>query len=152
MSEAEILELSALARSNLISAIQWWASVTFGLIALAHFGRKTLNLPLVIIVISLYVAFSGWVGNLVVAQIAELGDLAADLRSLATDSYELSQTGSSLALGLSPSSAIAISLLAAVAIFGTFFSGIGYLIWTYRSRSAERCASQDTCEVDDFRK
>lgn len=136
MSEAEILELLAIARSNLVGGIQWWASVTFGLIALTHFGRKSLSLPLVTIVASLYIAFTGWIGVIVVMQAREFDALRADVAALETESYALSQTA--LELVQAPAAVLfALRSLSAIAIFGAFASSIGYLIWTYRHASKQ---------------
>lgn len=41
--------------------VQWWVSVTFGLIAVAHFAAARLNLFLVVLLATLYTAFTGWV-------------------------------------------------------------------------------------------
>ena len=58
MSEAELLtEIQfLLERSNYLT--QWWASMSLGLILVAHFGRKSLNLPVVIVLLFVYVSFS----------------------------------------------------------------------------------------------
>lgn len=58
MTTYEFLEIFALSKSQQISLLQWWASISFGLIALSHIGRKQLNLSLVILIVLLYIGFS----------------------------------------------------------------------------------------------
>jgi hypothetical protein len=122
----------------LIGLFQWWASVTFGLIALAHFGRKSLNLPLVVVDLGLYVAFSAWLSHLTSARQAELDNLRADLMALASDSYQLSQT--SLSTEAVNSTAL---WLGSAAIFGAFFASIGYFVWAYVRNGLNKQAARD---------
>ena len=64
MSEFEILDLMTKTEDQRFNLIQWWAGVTFGLIALSHFAGRKLNLFLVVLVVLLYVGFTLFVGDL----------------------------------------------------------------------------------------
>lgn len=55
MTEAEAIEIMNFALGELLDLIQWWASISIGLIALTHFWEKRLNLA---IVISLAIAYT----------------------------------------------------------------------------------------------
>lgn len=58
-AEANILELIALANSQYFSLLQWWASISVGLVAIAHFASDRLNLFLLAALSVLYIAYTG---------------------------------------------------------------------------------------------
>jgi hypothetical protein len=56
VSEDRILELTLLANEQTATYLQWWLSISIGLVALAHFAIRKINLPIVVFVSALYVA------------------------------------------------------------------------------------------------
>jgi hypothetical protein len=80
--ETAILELIAIAMGHAWSLLQWWANISFGLIALTHFGAARLNRLLVVTLVILYTLFTVfWLLNHL-ALVAELLGHVADLRTL----------------------------------------------------------------------
>ena len=55
---SEAIELFEIAVAQQISLIQWWASVTFAVIAVSYLTRKNLNAFLAAPILLLYIAFS----------------------------------------------------------------------------------------------
>ena len=64
MNEAEIIVAWGEVSAHLWTILQFWASISFGIIALAHFAPERLNNFLVAFVIFLYTVFSFMCGGL----------------------------------------------------------------------------------------
>ena len=60
MPDLLIAEQLRLALSQAFDLMQWWASISFGLLALIHFLRKQLNIAFVVLLFVLYAAFTYW--------------------------------------------------------------------------------------------
>ena len=58
MNEFQLVETFRESWAVVWSQLQWWASVSFGLLALASFGRKHLSLAVTIGLTTLYALFS----------------------------------------------------------------------------------------------
>ena len=56
MSEDRILELTLQANELTATYLQWWLSISIGLVAVAHFAIRKINLPIVLFISALYVA------------------------------------------------------------------------------------------------
>jgi hypothetical protein len=129
--ELQMLELIKLSLDQAWSLLQWWASISFGLIALAHFSARKLNLLFVTILLVLYTLFTAyWFINFWSVALQLLGhiqDLAA-LRETETLSKASEATIDSF-VGLRGPIAFAILILCVV---GTFCASSGYLIHRYR--------------------
>ena len=61
MTERDLVEAMFAIFDRYWNIIQWWGSVSFGLIAVAHFAVEKLNFYLLMLLIMLYGLFSGWV-------------------------------------------------------------------------------------------
>lgn len=62
--------------------LQWWASVSFGLLALAGFGRKHLSLPVTIGLSALYLLFSVYSAINVYAMVMPIVATVSELSAL----------------------------------------------------------------------
>ena len=128
MSEAEILEQLFSVFDRYWFVVQWWASVSFGIIMVAYFAAEKLSALLLGIILVLYLIYSGWVYMLLAYNIDIAYGLLADLNIL-SNAGELQSQGARNALenqfvryGTS---------LGNVALPLTFFACIGYLLYAF---------------------
>lgn len=134
MSEAEILEQLFSIFDRYWFIVQWWASVSFGLIMIAYFAADKLSSFLLVIVLGLYVIYSGWVYMLLVYNVDVAYGLFEDLNSLSSAGALKSQ-GAKVALE-NPFVTYG-TWLGMIALPATFFSCIGYLLYAhFRSRKS----------------
>jgi len=128
MTEADIVTQYNLFTDRVIVILQWWASVSFALIAIAHFSAKKLNLVLVLTLSILYVLLSifvvGTLGRNLSLQVGLQEDLAA-IQAIG----ELSHFGETMMSELSPLAGL--SLL--IGMLGLFIGALFYLFFSYRS-------------------
>ncbi|MEZ5503463.1 MAG: hypothetical protein R3E50_12730 [Halioglobus sp.] len=130
MSEAEILEQLFSVFDRYWFIVQWWASVSFGLIMVAYFAAERLSALILGTVLALYLIYSGWVYMLLVYNIDIASGLMADLSSL-NSVGELKSQGAMNALE-NPFVTYG-TWLGNVALPATFFACIGYLLYAYFS-------------------
>ena len=128
MSEAEILEQLFSIFDRYWFIVQWWASVSFGLIMIAYFAADKLSALLLGTVIGLYLIYSGWIYMLLIYNIEIAFGLLTDLRSL-SDAGEIKTQGARVAI--ENPFVIYGTWLGNVALPSTFFACIGYLIYAY---------------------
>ena len=128
VSEAEILEQLFSVFDRYWFVVQWWASVSFGIIMVAYFAAEKLSALLLGIILVLYLIYSGWVYMLLAYNIDIAYGLLADLNIL-SNAGELQSQGARNALenqfvryGTS---------LGNVALPLTFFACIGYLLYAF---------------------
>ena len=128
MSEAEILEQLFSIFDRYWFIVQWWASVSFGLIMIAYFAADKLSALLLGTVIGLYLIYSGWIYMLLIYNIEIAFGLLTDLRSL-SDAGEIKTQGARVAI--ENPFVIYGTWLGNVALPSTFFACIGYLVYAY---------------------
>ncbi|MEZ5572256.1 MAG: hypothetical protein R3E64_09545 [Halioglobus sp.] len=128
MSEAEILEQLFSVFDRYWFIVQWWASVSFGLIMVAYFAAERLSALILGTVLALYLIYSGWVYMLLVYNIDIASGLMADLSSL-NSVGELKSQGARNALE-NPFVTYG-TWLGNIALPSTFFACIGYLLYAY---------------------
>ena len=128
MSEYEILTLINLTEDQRFNLIQWWAGVTFGLIALSHFAGHKLNLFLVVLIITLYVGFSLFVGELFFENIRQAELHRMDLAAMLAQGARLSAVSEAIV-------ASEARWLQAVgfylAVVGAFLGSICYVVYAF---------------------
>ena len=129
MSEAELLIQWSSNNENGWSFIQWWASVTFGLIALAHFFEKHLNLFVVILVIGLYCSFSFFAITSLAIFINHNADIVEELKALMV-SGNISASSAGFLRGFEDIRVLN-GIAARISMFGGFGGSISYLIYRY---------------------
>lgn len=140
MTEAEIYEFINVHQGTLITLMQWWASVSFALVALAHFGRNNLNLFLVSIVLLLYVAFSLFASRIFMGQVNRITQLTGDLYSISGNVPDASGISSYMLrhVGESDASNRARYWSLLVALIGTFLGSVAYVIYAYQGTRKRR--------------
>lgn len=136
MSEAEVLEQLFSIFDRYWTIVQWWASVSFGVIMIAHFAADKLKAFLLITVLVLYVLYSTWVYLLLVYNVDIAYGLFRDLDALsragALESFGAQAVLENPFVGYGTS-------LGMVALPATFLACIGYLLYAYiHARKSER--------------
>lgn len=124
MTEVEIAYQTFLYGEAMASMLQWWAGVSFGLIAVSYFAAKRINLFFVIVLLSLYILFSIGLVNTLVAiqgwQAALMADFAA-----------LESTSNFGAVFMSSTAGSPFRSAFALAVLGTFLGCIAYVVYAY---------------------
>jgi hypothetical protein len=128
MSEAEIMVQVSLNDEALWVMIQWWVSISFGLIALAHFGRNQLTLPLVILLALIYIAGTGVYWTVIQIYVQSSLDYFGDLRSL-RDAGALTQGTETYIRRWTDPWHVGFF---GIAMIGIFFGTIWYFFYRYR--------------------
>ena len=128
VSEAEILEQLFSTFDRYWFIVQWWASVSFGLIMIAYFAAEKISALLLGTILGLYLIYTSWVYMLLVYNVDIGAGLLADLNSL-SNSDELKTQGARVAL--ENPFVIYGTWLGNVALPLTFFACIGYLLYAY---------------------
>ncbi len=134
MSEDRIIELLLLAGDQTTDLLQWWLSISIGVVALAHFVARKLNLTIVIVVSVLYAAhtYSTVDGILRLGRVSSGGLL--DLERMA----DLGNVSLMTETFLQPAGLPPPGLAYAVAFVGTFLGTLGFLVYSYsRARSTK---------------
>ena len=125
MTEADLVNFIFAIYDRYWSMAQWWVSITFGLIIVAHFAASKLNLYLVILLILLYTAFTGWLGMFYIYNMDIVGGYLTDLRSM----ENISNRGT---LALMRSEAIPLgALFQNISVMVMYFGSVSYLIYAY---------------------
>ena len=82
MTEAELTYLLSEVIDRTWSMQQWWASISFGVLIIAHMAANKLNLLLVAIILGLYAAFTFYMGNILQIHLGEMAAIFQDIESL----------------------------------------------------------------------
>lgn len=128
MSEADILEQLFSVYDRYWVIVQWWASVSFGLIMIAYFAADKLRALLLIVILVLYLIYSAWVFMLLIYNIDVAYGLFEDL-ALLNSSGLLKSRGAKVALE-NPYVGYGTNL-GMIALPATFFACVGYLVYAY---------------------
>jgi len=134
MTEYEILTLITLTEDQRFNLIQWWAGVTFGLIALSHFAGHKLNLFLVTLVVLLYIGFSMFVGQLFFANVAQSELHRQDLAEMLALGRQLSAVSEDI---VSADRMVLQAIGFYLAVVGAFLGSICYVIYAYLRARAD---------------
>tara|TARA_B100001540_G_scaffold225559_1_gene199757 strand:+ start:2806 stop:3216 length:411 start_codon:yes stop_codon:yes gene_type:complete len=128
MTEAELLAEYALRIDRVWSMAQWWASVTFAVLLAAHLGVRTLNRPIVTIIIFLYTVFTAFVALTIYANSENILAIKSSLRVL----EDLTLLGSRMA---GEGGAGYLSLLWFLILSLTYLATVYYTLYCYFSRN-----------------
>ena len=131
MSEAELLLLASESLDRMWSLIQWWASISFGILALTHIASDKLGTFLAILIPALYTGFSLGVLGVVQRNFGIVESVYQDLRLLQSEGVDLSGTAQYVMQGGENSIARALPLILAL----TYFGVVGYFAYTYRAKN-----------------
>lgn len=128
--ETAILELVAIAMGHAWSLLQWWASISFGLIALTHFGAPRLNRLLVIVLVTLYSLFTvfWWLNHS--ALVHELLGHVSDLKTL-QESQALGAAALAKVELFEGWRGIASAVIVLLCVLGTYVGTTAYLLHTF---------------------
>ena len=129
MSEAEITYQLSEIFNRVWSMQQWWASISFGLIVLAHVASERLNALLVVIVVTLYSAFTFFVFHMLGRNWESVTGYIADLQQISDSGQKLGD--GTLAL-MQPQNEVA-NVLIIVALYGTYAGCNAYPLYRYFS-------------------
>lgn len=131
MTEAEIVYQLSEAANRSWSLLQWWVSISFGLLVVAHVASEKLNAFLLLMVITLYVSFSLLVGNIWRRYAGTVAAYKEDLQALVESGAEVAR-GTNYWIHHE-----GIKLLAAFVLVFTFICVIAYLLYCYRESRRE---------------
>tara|TARA_B100001540_G_scaffold12936_1_gene11377 strand:- start:3319 stop:3711 length:393 start_codon:yes stop_codon:yes gene_type:complete len=124
MTEAELLAEYALRIDRVWSMAQWWASVTFAVLLAAHLGARTLNKPIVSIMIALYTVFTAFVSLTIYANSENILAIKSSLLAL----EELTILGARMA---GEGGAGYLSLLWFAILSFTYLATVYYTLYCY---------------------
>ena len=113
--------------------LQWWASVSFAIIALTHFAGKKLNLVLVFFVSLIYLLFTIFVWTNTGFLIAMASGYGQDLMALQNTGKVSAAT--QLVIDFFSKHATLNGLIIEFCIFATCIGTVSYLVYTYRKNS-----------------
>jgi len=135
MYELALVETLREAFGEIWSSLQWWASVSFGLIAVASLGRDRLNLLVTIGLTALYSLFTVYTlgnGSLMIAEASGAIQELAALR----ESGDISAVGAlTLQRYENPMMGLDFSLIFFACFVATYVGSVGYLWYSYRKSS-----------------
>ena len=130
VGEPEAVEIIQFAMSEMQDMIQWWASMSIGVIALTHFWEKKISLPLVVALALVYTLFTVYaVTNVLALGLAMNGyySVLAEMR----DGGVLS-TGGDRLLAASPRTGLVATTTWALCSVGIYAGALTFLLLTYR--------------------
>ncbi|MBT5030864.1 MAG: hypothetical protein HOM55_01055 [Proteobacteria bacterium] len=127
MTEADILYQLSELYNRYWAMNQWWASISFAIIALSHFASHKLNKILVSIIIVLYAAYSFWMQRYMHYNVLIIGGLFQDLEVLKDSGIVLSNAANQY---LAVTNDALTLYFIRIATFGTFVCSNSYLIYS----------------------
>lgn len=135
MNEAEISYQMSEYLNRLWTIQQWWASVSIGVLIMAHLATSRLNLFLVSISLGLYTSYTLYIVQMLRENMNTIYALAADLKALIQSDVVNSNNANQM-----------ISIMEAnpflfyLTFGGTYLSICSYLIYSYyKARSNNPC-------------
>lgn len=135
MTEVDITYQISEILNRLWDLQQWWASVSFGVLAVAYLVGKQMNGILVSILLLLYTAYSVYMWDLMGVNANVFFAYVGDLQKLSDSGVELS-AGANAYL-LPPKLAV---ILAPAALIGTFISVVCYTLYVFFRREDREAA------------
>ena len=126
MTDLEVIYQLSEVYNRVWNMSQWWASISFMIIAISHFTSHKLNKFLVGIILILYMAFSIWLYRFSTYNVSIIFGLLQDLQNLIDSGVPLSQ-GAIRYLAVKEDWITPIFINIAQA--GTFIATISYVIY-----------------------
>ena len=131
---ADTLELLLAIRDSQMGLIQWWASITLVLMAVAYFGRKHMNQPMALVLLLIYVSFSYAMVHMAFQLGAQQSQMARYLSSISIqDDWTYSVTNTIARLQLPLSFFVALVVM----IAGAFLACVGSLLMCMYRRNSQ---------------
>jgi len=126
MSEAEIAYQLSEYLNRIWSMQQWWASISIGVLVMAHLASSRLNLFLVCISLGLYTTYTLYMLQMLGENYDTIVALANDLKAL-VDSGKVNSSNAMQMLQIPDTS----GALYYITFGGTYISVVSYLIYSY---------------------
>ncbi len=136
MPDYSILEFQQLTFGQLWSLLQWWGSISFGLMALTRFSGRQLNRVIVIALTGLYSLFTLVTVINILMLVTGLLGVRQDLIAL-NDSGDLSAAGLAL-LDFRESYAFWNGAIVFICMFATYVGTVSYLVYVFRKEQSSR--------------
>ena len=133
MSEYDIMSLMVERRQELVSIVQWWASISIGIIAGSQILERFLNAALLCVLIFFYLFFT-------LVAFRFTGSIAAQLFAGFTDLSNMGATSAQAIIMLDQHSSGSISetlLYARFALGVVVLTTCSYPIWVYKKSHAK---------------
>jgi uncharacterized membrane protein len=130
MTEDQILNQFGENNALIFSLLQWWLSVSVGLVAAAHFFAKKLNLYLVVFLVMLYTCFSIYTHLFVTLTFVTNVGLIDALIAIPED--QISSAGRAF-LSWPNSLQAVMGAAFALCVIGGFVGAVAYFIMSYRA-------------------
>ena len=130
MTEDQILNQFSENNALIFSLLQWWLSVSVGLVAAAHFLSKKLNLYLVIFLATLYGLFSVYTNLFVALTFVTNVGLIDALNALPEG--QVSAAGRAF-LSWPDSLQVIMGAAFTLCVIGGFFGALAYFVMSYRA-------------------
>jgi hypothetical protein len=127
VNEADILEQLFNLYDRYWVIVQWWASVSFGIVMIAHFASEKIGAFLLLAILVLYTMYSLWLYFLLDYNLAISFGLIDDLSSLA-EVGELTEGGRETLENPSGKYGVWLGFLSLPV---TFTACAGYLVYSY---------------------
>ena len=131
MNEYEIISLLREHSGSMVSMLQWWVSITLGILVAVHVVGEELNGYITGILVALYTGFTAMLRQLLISHGERAEQLAVDLRILQEQGIEVSTTAILIVDKQGGAPHPLIIVLGAICFFGLFFSTIAYVIYRY---------------------
>jgi hypothetical protein len=135
MYELALLETLREAFATIWSSLQWWASVSFGVMAVATFARDRLILPITVFLTALYSLFTAYTlgnGSLMIVQASGVIEALAGMR----DSGELTTVGAlTLQRYENPIAGLDFGAVFFGCFVATYVGTVAYLWFSYLKQS-----------------
>ena len=132
MSEADITYQMSEYLNRIWMMQQWWASVSIGVLVMAHLASSRLNIFLVLVSLALYTAYTAYMLQMSEANMDSVYALVRDLQVLADSGVRLSH----FAQGQIDIMNTDITLYL-ITFGGTYVSVVAYLIYSYKKGRAQ---------------
>ena len=136
MSELALVEVINLALSEMHDMIQWWASLSIGVIALTHFWEKRLNLPMAAALSVAYTLFTAYVMVNILGFGSTMNGYGQELMAM-RDAGTLSG-GGALYLDSNVRLSRVATAIFGLSLIGIYCSALLSLIFAYRRGSEAR--------------
>jgi hypothetical protein len=130
MTEADLLEQLNSTGAFLWSLVQYWTSVSFGILIGAYLAAKRINAYFLGAFILVYVVFTAQITGLMTLQIETIRGIIIDLRAIEDSAVGLSNTAMAVLEHSPVANDTAISQFLRLAMFvGMFFITVSYPIY-----------------------
>lgn len=134
MSEDLIIELMNEYLNRTWSIMQFWVSVSFGLIAVSHLAVKHLHLVMAVVVSILYSAFTIFVISILGLNSEVVSGFIADLAAM-NEAGTLMTKGALRVVQNDPGRLQVMSIV--IAFMGTFFGTLFFMWYSYSKNRAQ---------------